>query len=293
MACSNFLGSDRIWDTSLHFVHRLPDITPAALPGALGHQQAGVPGQLPGFLQEVPLQRLRGGLGPPEPCAASHGQPYAAGVLKGWGPFHRRPGGFGRPDLPALAGDDFLCAYSWTKIFIREAFLVPRDAVSAREDFYRGYVKGYEEGLNKAWDELIGLTTKGFSSREIQVMAKSKRQSIGDSVRDVKTGIRDETGIDLLARAAPKVPRPEVEAGSAYLVESMYATKALTVVNQLTADGTKALCILRSFPGNFQDGLNDSVRAVWLTKQESGRYGNFEVISPLDMAASPPGHAAS
>jgi hypothetical protein len=156
--------------------------------------------------------------------------------------------------------------------------------VSAREDFYRGYVKGYEEGLNKAWDELIGLTTKGFSSREIQVMAKSKRQSIGDSVRDVKTGIRDETGIDLLARAAPKVPRPEVEAGSAYLVESMYATKALTVVNQLTADGTKALCILRSFPGNFQDGLNDSVRAVWLTKQESGRYGNFEVISPLDMA---------
>jgi hypothetical protein len=158
-----------------------------------------------------------------------------------------------------------------------------RDALSARDDFYRGYVKGYEEGLNKAWDELIGLTTKGFSSREIQVMAKSKRQSIGDSVRDVKTEIRDETGIDLLAKSQAKGPRVDVEAGNTYMIESMYATKALTVVNELTADGTKALCILRSFPGNFQEGLNDSVTAVWLTKHESGQYGSFNVLSPSDM----------
>ncbi len=161
--------------------------------------------------------------------------------------------------------------------------MTERDALSAREDFYRGYVKGYEEGLNKAWDELIGLTTKGFSPREIQVMAKSKRQSIGESVRGIKTEIRNETGIDLLARTAPKTPRPNVEAGNTYLIESMYATKALSVVNELTADGTKGLCILRSFPGNFQDGLNSSVKAVWLTKQESSRYGNFDVVSPLDM----------
>lgn len=155
--------------------------------------------------------------------------------------------------------------------------------MSAREDFYKGYVKGYEEGLNKAWDELIGLTTKGFSPREIQVMAKSKRQSIGDSVRDVKTGIRDETGIDLLTKAQVKAPKVNVELGNTYLIESMYPTKALTAVNQLTADGTRALCILRSFPGNYWDGLNDSVTAVWLTKHESGQYGKFAVLSPSDM----------
>jgi hypothetical protein len=155
--------------------------------------------------------------------------------------------------------------------------------LSAREDFYRGYVKGYEEGLNKAWDELIGLTTKGFSSREIQVMAKSKRQSIGESIRGVKTEIREETGIDLLARCPAKGPRVDVEAGNTYMVESVYATKALTVVNELTADGTRALCILRSFPGNYQSGLNDSVTAVWLTKHEGGQYGQYAALSPSDM----------
>jgi hypothetical protein len=155
--------------------------------------------------------------------------------------------------------------------------------LSAREDFYRGYVKGYEEGLNKAWDELIGLTTKGFSSREIQVMAKSKRQSIGESVRDVKTGIRDETGIDLLAKCPAKGPKVEVEAGNTYLIESMYATKALAVVNELTSDGRKALCILRSFPGNYQDGLNATVRSIWLTKNENSQHGQFDFLSPSDM----------
>lgn len=155
--------------------------------------------------------------------------------------------------------------------------------MSAREDFYRGYVKGYEEGLNKAWDELIGLTTKGYSPREIQVMAKSKRQSIGESVRGIKTEIRNETGIDLLGKYPTKGPRVEVEIGNTYMIESMYATKALAVVNELTSDGTKALCILRSFPGNYQSGLNDSVTAVWLTKHESGQYGPYSVLSPSDM----------
>ena len=79
--------------------------------------------------------------------------------------------------------------------------LPSRDALSEDQDYYRGYVKGYEQGLNHAWDELIGLTTKGFSPREIQVMAKSKRQSIGESVKDLKRDIRDETGIDLTGAA--------------------------------------------------------------------------------------------
>ncbi|MDW5561917.1 MAG: DUF835 domain-containing protein [Methanomassiliicoccus sp.] len=183
----------------------------------------------------------------------------------------------------SLAGDLFTEGYRRNKIFIREAAIVGRDALSTREEFYRGYVKGFEEGLNKAWDELIGLTTKGFSPREIQVMAKSKRQSINESVRDVKTEIRAETGIDLLSKAPARGPRVEVERGNTYLIESMYATKALTVVNELTADGTQALCILRSFPGNYQGGLNDTVTAYWLTKHESSQYGPYTVISPTDM----------
>jgi hypothetical protein len=161
--------------------------------------------------------------------------------------------------------------------------LISRDAVAAKKDYYRGYVQGYEEGLNRAWDDLIGLTTKGFSPREIQVMAKSKRQSIGESVRDRKREILDETGIDLLERPAVRESSVRVENGNVYLIEALSITKGLSIVNELTANGTRALCLLRSFPGNYHDGLNTTVTPVWLAKHEAGKVGQYQVLSPSDL----------
>jgi hypothetical protein len=164
--------------------------------------------------------------------------------------------------------------------------LPSRDALSEGQDYYRGYVKGYEQGLNQAWDELIGLTTRGFSPREIQVMAKSKRQSINTLVKELKLGIKDETGIDLTAKPAVKVSGNKVSPGNAYIIEGSSVTRSLTVLNELTSDGTKGMCILRSFPGNFQDALNESITSYWLTKHESGGRddGLFPMFSPSEMA---------
>ncbi len=161
-----------------------------------------------------------------------------------------------------------------------------RDALSEGQDYYRGYVKGYERGLNQAWDELIGLTTKGFSPREIQVMAKSKRQSINQMVKDVKLNIKEETGIDLITKPSVKVSGSKVVPGNAYIIESNSVTRALTIMNELTSDGTKGMCILRSFPGNFQGALNESIASFWLTKHESGGRddGLYPTFSPSEMA---------
>lgn len=157
------------------------------------------------------------------------------------------------------------------------------DAVSEGQDFYRGLIKGYEEGLNQAWDDLIGLTTKGYSPREIQVMAKSKRQNIATAIRERKTFIKNETGIDLTSRS-PSTPRlGRVENGNAYLIEVNAITQALSVVNDLTSDGTPALCILRSFPGNFLGALNRSVSCAWLTKYEGSTYDSIPVFSASEM----------
>lgn len=146
-------------------------------------------------------------------------------------------------------------------------------------DFYRGLVKGYEVGLNKAWDDLIGLTTKGFSPREIQVMAKSKRQNISTAVRQLRLEIEEETGFDMTGRSSVDRASGRVENGNAYLIEITAITQALSVVNELTSDGTPALCILRSFPGNFQGMMNDSVSCAWLTKYEGTNYDSFPVFS--------------
>lgn len=155
--------------------------------------------------------------------------------------------------------------------------------MSTKEDYYRGFVKGYEEGLNRAWDDLISLTTKGFSPREIQVMAKSKRQSIGDSIRDRKVAIREETGIDLLSKPKGREPTMRVDNGNVYLIESTGVTRGLGMVNELTSDGTRALCILRSFPGNFQGSMNPTVSSMWLTKTEATKISGYPVLSPSDI----------
>ena len=94
-------------------------------------------------------------------------------------------------------------------------------------------VKGYEVGLNKAWDELIGLTTKGFSPREIQVMAKSKRQNISTAIRQLRLEIEEETGFDMTGRSSVDRASGRVENGNAYLIEITAITQALSVVNEL------------------------------------------------------------
>ena len=166
--------------------------------------------------------------------------------------------------------------------------MLPRwDALPEGRDFYRGYIKGYEQGLNQAWDELIGLTTRGFSPREIQVMAKTKRQSINQMVREVKGLIREETGFDLSAtKAESKLTGGKVDPGNAYLIEGTSVTRALAILSELTAPGTRGMCVLRSFPGYYQDALGKNITSYWLTKHETGgrEDGQCPIISPSEMA---------
>ncbi len=55
--------------------------------------------------------------------------------------------------------------------------------MSAEEDSARGYIKGFQEGLQEAWDEIIKLSTKGYTSRELQIMAKTKKSMLFQRVQ--------------------------------------------------------------------------------------------------------------
>ncbi len=148
-------------------------------------------------------------------------------------------------------------------------------------DFYRGLVKGYEEGLNRAWDELIGLTTRGYSPSEIKVMARSKRQSIGQMVIDRKVRVRSEAGVDLFGQAAAATTS-EVVAGRAYLIESTGLDKAMRVFNDLMKAGSEGLIISRRYPGDIQRYIFGEPQMMWLTRQERGRGVDYPCLSPSD-----------
>ncbi len=155
-----------------------------------------------------------------------------------------------------------------------------RDALTEGRDFYRGLIKGYEEGLNRAWDELIGLTTRGYSPREIQVMARSKRQSISQFIRERKVRVREEAGVDLFGQASTAMTS-EVLPGRAFLVESGM-TVALKVLNDLLESGYEGLVISRKYPGDIQRYISGEPQMMWLTRQEKGRGIDYQCLSPSD-----------
>lgn len=175
---------------------------------------------------------------------------------------------------------DFSPAMALSKNIYERIPLQRRDALTEGRDYYRGLIKGYEEGLNRAWDELIGLTTKGYSSREIQVMAKSKRQSIGQIVRERKIRVRNETGVDLFMQTSNAMTS-EVLPGRAFLIESGMGN-ALKVFDELLASGYDGLIISRKYPGDIRSHISGDPQMMWLTRQERGMGVDYPCLSPSD-----------
>jgi len=145
-------------------------------------------------------------------------------------------------------------------------------------DFYRGFIKGYEEGLNRAWDELIGLTTRGYSPREIQVLARSKRQSIPKLLRERKARVRDEAGVDLFGNTSTAT-KSRVTPGRAFLIESGMPV-AVGVFNDLLESGYEGLVISRKYPGDIKEYFLGEPQMMWLTRQEGGRDVGYSCLSP-------------
>lgn len=169
---------------------------------------------------------------------------------------------------------------NWQKDIYRRIPFKRWDALTEGRDFYRGLIKGYEEGLNRAWDELIGLTTRGYSPREIQVMARSKRQSIGQLMKDRKVRVRDEAGVDLFGQTSTAMTS-EVLPGRAFLIESGM-TMALKVLNDLLENGYEGLVVSRKYPGDIQRFISGEPQMMWLTRQEKGKGIDYQCLSPSD-----------
>ena len=94
-----------------------------------------------------------------------------------------------------------------------------RDEMSEEESYAKGYMKGYEEGLKEAWEELISMTSKGYTSREIQILAKTRKSQLHDKVDlrqkrlNREMDLSEEDIIDVPVTAATK-PLPQAAAGA-------------------------------------------------------------------------------
>jgi hypothetical protein len=180
--------------------------------------------------------------------------------------------------------------------------------------FAKGYLKGYEEGLKDAWEELISLTMKGYTSREIQILAKSRKSDIPQRIVLRKRRLAREMDIDL--DAAPKVhikeeerttaPPPDAdskplskarteetplayEPGSTVIIRDKRLERPLAILMEETAKGRAGLCILRTPPEAVRKKHAIDCSMVWLTKtegvkEEGGDLGKKDAfVSPTDL----------
>src|SRR2546425_10524161 len=62
----------------------------------------------------------------------------------------------------------------------------------------KAFLKGFEEGLKSAWREIAGLMTRGYSSTELMVFAKSKMAVLYRDVEAMEARLIDEEGIPVV-----------------------------------------------------------------------------------------------
>ncbi len=164
--------------------------------------------------------------------------------------------------------------------------------MAQEDDSARSYIKGFQEGLQEAWDEIIKLSTKGYTSRELQIMAKTKRSMLYQRVQQKV----DELERMLGRKIATEQPAGAVQAhapvqlipGWSYVVKEDRPERSFSMFSSLLAKGARGLCISRTHPDILKQKYGFSAEALWLTKTEtaqgSGNVKGTEYVSPNNLA---------
>ena len=127
--------------------------------------------------------------------------------------------------------------------------------MSQEEDFARGFIKGFEEGLKDAWEEIIKLSTKGYTSRELQIMAKTKKSMLFQVVQQKAEELERVMGKRIFSQAVPPKPptaQPELRPGWSYVIKEDRPEKSFSIFTTLIGGGGRGLCISRTHPDTLK-----------------------------------------
>lgn len=166
--------------------------------------------------------------------------------------------------------------------------------MAQEDDSARAFIKGFQEGLQEAWDEIIKLTTKGYTSRELQIMAKTKRSMLFQRVQQRVDEFERALGRKLAQEGAPVTVAPPAAAavqlmpGWSYVVKEDRPEKSFALFTELLAKGGRGLCISRTHPEVLKQKYGFEAESLWLTKTETAQplkeTKGVEFVSPNNLA---------
>ena len=165
--------------------------------------------------------------------------------------------------------------------------------MSQEEDFAKGFLRGFQEGLQDAWEEIIKLSTKGYTSRELQIMAKSKRSMLSQRVNEKANELERMLGKRIFS-AVPAKPddsspaKVELMPGWSYVVREERPDRSFAMFSGLLSSGGRGLCISRTHPDILKQKYGFEAQSLWLTKTESQQSKpaskGMEYVSPNNLA---------
>ena len=148
-------------------------------------------------------------------------------------------------------------------------------------DKKRSFLEGFEAGLRVAWNEVIKMASRGYSSTELGVMAKTKLATIHRDVEAEAARLDEASG----AEASPG--GGDITARGSYLVNEEKAEAVYGHFRSLLKTGARGLAITRTHPTDvtkrFQLG---DVEAIWLSRTpDKTKSGDVAIADPTNLVA--------
>jgi len=154
------------------------------------------------------------------------------------------------------------------------------------DDHRKAFLRGYEEGLKAAWREVASLTTRGYSSTELGVMARSKMAVIYREVEALAARLAEGEG----ETGETGVGHGVVRGRGAYLVREPKAERIFQIFQTLARAGARGLSITRMHPDDVRDRCDiEPAGFVWLSKSVGKKVKGIAVVEPtalVDIASA-------
>jgi hypothetical protein len=128
----------------------------------------------------------------------------------------------------------------------------------------REYLDGYRDGVNDAWDDVLKMASKGYTSQEFQIMIKSRRYAMLKDV-DPGTAHPDERGAQGRSPQRKEDGDVRLVPGTSYLVKEVKPDGAYALFAYAIKTGMKGICIARTPPEVVKTRYKvPEAKVVWL-----------------------------
>lgn len=160
-----------------------------------------------------------------------------------------------------------------------------------REEFAKGYLKGFEDALNEVWSEVLSMGSRAYSPQELQILARTRKSMIPQSLAMKRMELQKSLGVTLSQPGKQDAPEIVLTPGATILVREERPDKAFHIFTSIIAGGRRGLSVTRMDPSRIigRYGLDaGDISFIWLTKierdevvQDGRRYAIMNGLSGL------------